>query len=58
MTPRQALNNLIAAIHNGDLVRTGLYVGTLQQLSTLQESLNTLQELVKQEETFRHGERG
>ena len=50
MTQKQALSNLMAAITGEDVLKTGLYVGTLKQHTILQESIEVLQSFIMEME--------
>ena len=50
MTPREALSNLMAAITGDDVLKTGLYVGTLKQHGILQDSVGVLSNFIRENE--------
>jgi hypothetical protein len=56
MTPRKALSNLMAAITGNDVLQSGLFVGTYQQHSVLQDSIEVLNRLVTESEHSEDGE--
>lgn len=50
MTPKEALSNLMVAVTGDDVLKTGLYVGTLRQHSILQDSVGVLSKLIRESE--------